>query len=347
MSLAPGSGSPAAGRRPVLDVRNLSTEFTVPGGVARPVADMSLKVGAGETLCIVGESGSGKSVTALSIMRLLATPPLRMSEGEVLLDGRDLLSLSQKQMNEIRGNDVAMIFQEPMTSLNPVLSIGYQIAEVVRRHEGLSWKAARAKAVEMLALVRIPEPARRAREYPHQLSGGMRQRAMIAMALSCHPKLIIADEPTTALDVTIQAQVLELIRDLQRRLGTALLLITHDLGVVAETADRVIVMYAGRKMEEAPVRELFANPRHPYTRGLLQSMPRLRSSLTETDDSNARLTEISGIVPPLSQLPPGCAFAPRCPLAEARCTQQRPEYEQTSPQHFVACWKTAHAEAVS
>jgi peptide/nickel transport system ATP-binding protein len=338
-----GGGDPAA-RRNVLDVRNLSTEFVVPGGVAKPVSDMSLSVSEGETLCIVGESGSGKSVTALSIMRLLATPPMRMSEGEVLLDGRDLLKLSQKQMNEIRGNDVSMIFQEPMTSLNPVLSIGYQIAEVIRRHQRVSWKDARAKAVEMLALVRIPEPARRAREYPHQLSGGMRQRAMIAMALSCHPKLIIADEPTTALDVTIQAQVLELIRDLQRRLGTALLLITHDLGVVAETADRVIVMYAGRKMEEAPVRELFANPKHPYTRGLLKSMPRLRSSLSEPEDARTRLTEISGIVPPLADLPPGCSFAPRCPLAEVACVQRRPDYEQTGPDHWVACWKAVPAQ---
>jgi peptide/nickel transport system ATP-binding protein len=334
-----------SGRR-ILEVRNLSTEFVVPGGVARAVNGVSLSVSEGETLCVVGESGSGKSVTALSIMRLLSAPPMRMSEGEVLLDGRDLLKLSQKEMNDVRGNDVSMIFQEPMTSLNPVLTIGYQIAEVIRRHQGLSRKDAHAKAVDMLTLVRIPEPARRAREYPHQLSGGMRQRAMIAMALSCNPKVIIADEPTTALDVTIQAQVLELIRDLQRRLGTALLLITHDLGVVAETADNVIVMYAGRKVEEAPVRELFAHPRHPYTRGLLKSMPRLRSSLNETEDARPRLAEISGIVPLLTELPVGCSFAPRCPLAESACREKQPGYEQVGRDHWVACWKSATIEQV-
>jgi peptide/nickel transport system ATP-binding protein len=334
------------GGRVALEVRHLSTEFAVPGGVAKAVDDISLSVREGETLCIVGESGSGKSVTALSIMRLLATPPMRMSEGEVLLDGRDLLKLTQKQMNEIRGNDVAMIFQEPMTSLNPVLTIGYQISEVIRRHQRLSRTEAHAKAIEMLMLVRIPEPARRAREYPHQLSGGMRQRAMIAMALSCAPKVIIADEPTTALDVTIQAQVLELIRDLQRRLGTALLLITHDLGVVAETADNVIVMYAGRKVEEAPVRDLFARPKHPYTRGLLKSMPRLKSSLTESEDSRPRLAEIAGIVPPLTELPAGCAFAPRCSLAESACREKLPAYQRVGPDHWVACWKSAAIERV-
>ncbi len=300
---------------------------------------MSLSVRKGETLCVVGESGSGKSVTALSIMRLLNSP-MRISGGELLLEGRDLLKLSQKEMNDVRGNDVSMIFQEPMTSLNPVLTIGYQIAEVIRRHQGLSKKEARLKAVDMLTLVRIPEPARRAREYPHQLSGGMRQRAMIAMALSCNPKVIIADEPTTALDVTIQAQVLELIRDLQRRLGTAMLLITHDLGVVAETADNVIVMYAGRKIEEAPVRQLFAQPRHPYTRGLLKAMPRLRSSVSEPEGPSPHLFEITGIVPPLTALPTGCSFAPRCPLAENICRERVPDYEQVGPGHWVACWKS-------
>ncbi len=330
--------------RKILEVRDLSTEFVVPGGVARAVNGISLSVSEGETLCIVGESGSGKSVTALSIMRLLGSS--RMSGGEVLLDGRDLLKLTQKEMNDVRGNEVSMIFQEPMTSLNPVLTIGYQISEVIRRHQGLSRKDAHAKAIEMLALVRIPEPARRVREYPHQLSGGMRQRAMIAMALSCTPKVIIADEPTTALDVTIQAQVLELIRDLQRRLGTALLLITHDLGVVAETADNVIVMYAGRKVEEASVRDLFARPKHPYTRGLLKSMPRLKSSLNESEDARPRLTEISGIVPPLTELPPGCSFAPRCPLAESACREKQPAYEQVGPEHWVACWKSVAVEQV-
>jgi len=323
----------------LLEVRALSTEFTVASGVARPVHDLSLSLQEGRTLCMVGESGSGKTVSALSIMRLLGTPPLRRHEGEVLLTGRDLLKLDDEAMNRVRGKDIAMIFQEPMTSLNPVLTIGYQIAEVVRRHEGLTWKEAEARAMEMLRLVRIPEPARRMREYPHQLSGGMRQRAMIAMALSCNPKVIIADEPTTALDVTIQAQVLQLIRDLQRRLGMALLLITHDLGVVAETADRVIVMYAGRKIEEAPVRELFARPLHPYTRGLLQSAPRLRSSLAAK--ARSRLAEISGTVPMLTELPAGCAFAARCPLADENCRQRYPEYRAVVADHAVACWKAA------
>jgi len=323
----------------LLEVRGLSTEFTVPGGVARPVHDLSLSLQEGRTLCVVGESGSGKSVSALSIMRLLGTPPLRRHEGEVLLAGRDLLKLDDEAMNRVRGKDIAMIFQEPMTSLNPVLTIGYQIAEVVRRHERLSWKEAEARAMEMLRLVRIPEAAQRMREYPHQLSGGMRQRAMIAMALSCSPKVIIADEPTTALDVTIQAQVLQLIRDLQRRLGTALLLITHDLGIVAETADRVIVMYAGRKIEEAPVRELFARPLHPYTRGLLQSVPRLRSSLAAKGRS--RLAEISGTVPMLTELPTGCAFAARCPMADETCRGRYPDYRPVAADHAVACWKAA------
>ena len=331
----------------LLEVEDLGTWFYTRQGIVKAVDGVKFEVASGETLAIVGESGCGKSMTALSLMRLIPDPPGRIVSGSIKLGGRNLLELSEEEMRKVRGNEISMIFQEPMTSLNPVMTIGKQIAEALILHRDLNRKAALKRAVEMLDLVRIPEPGQRAKEYPHQLSGGMRQRAMIAMALACNPKVLIADEPTTALDVTIQAQVLELIRDLQRRLGTALLLITHDLGVVAETADRVIVMYAGRKMEEAPVRELFANPRHPYTRGLLQSMPRLRSSLTEADDANARLSEITGIVPPLSQLPPGCAFAPRCPLAEANCTQQRPAYERAGPQHFVACWKTAHAEAVS
>jgi peptide/nickel transport system ATP-binding protein len=323
----------------ILDVRNLTTELAAYGARARPVNGVSLSLKRGRTLSIVGESGSGKSVTALSIMRLISTPAMRTSAGQVLLEGRDLLKLSQQEMNGVRGNEIAMIFQEPMTSLNPVLTIGYQIAEVLRRHQHLSKSAAAAKAIELLSLVRIPEPARRVREYPHQLSGGMRQRAMIAMALSCNPKILIADEPTTALDVTIQAQVLELIGDLQRRLGTSVLLITHDLGVVAETSDDVIVMYAGRKVEEAPVRELFANPAHPYTRGLLKSMPKLRSSTTDVGAKRPRLVEISGIVPPITDLPVGCSFAPRCPLAEEACTLRQPDYEQVDKDHWVACWK--------
>ena len=322
----------------LLDVRHLSVEFRAPGEVARAVNDLSFTVDAGQTLCIVGESGSGKSVTALSIMRLLASPPMHLAGGEVFFEGRDLLGLGHEQMNQVRGNEISMIFQEPMTSLNPVLSIGYQIAEVVRRHQGLSRKQALDKAVELLSLVRIPEPQRRVREYAHQLSGGMRQRAMIAMALACRPKLLIADEPTTALDVTIQAQVLELIGDLQQQIGAAVVLITHDLGVVAETADKVIVLYAGRKMEEAPVRELFARPRHPYTRGLLRSMPRLGSSIDQADDAQTRLNEISGIVPSLTDLPAGCAFAPRCPLATEICGREIPPFRLYGAGHQAACW---------
>jgi peptide/nickel transport system ATP-binding protein len=330
----------AAGRRGplVLNVHNLTTEIVLPEGVAKAVNGVSLQVAAGETLCIVGESGSGKSVTALSIMRLISTPPMRPGGGEVFLEGRDLLKLTRRQVNAVRGNEISMIFQEPMTSLNPVLTIGYQIAEVIRRHQHTTRRAAKARAVEMLELVRIPEPERRAREYPHQLSGGMRQRAMIAMALACNPKLLIADEPTTALDVTIQAQVLELIGDLQRRLGTAVILITHDLGVVAETAQNVVVMYAGRKVEEASVDELFGRPRHPYTLGLMRSMPRLGASAHADDISIGRLTEIPGIVPPLSELPRGCAYAPRCALAEVICRAESPELQSVSHGHWSACW---------
>jgi peptide/nickel transport system ATP-binding protein len=324
--------------RAVIDVRNLVTEIVLPEGISRAVDDVSLKVHNGKTLCIVGESGSGKSVTALSIMQLISSPPMRKGGGQVLFDGRDLLALNQSQMSEVRGNDISMIFQEPMTSLNPVLTIGYQIAEVIRRHQKLKLGQARARAIEMLELVRIPEPVRRASEYPHQLSGGMRQRAMIAMALSCHPKLLIADEPTTALDVTIQAQVLELIEDLQTRLGTAVIFITHDLGVVAEIADAVIVMYAGQKVEEAPVDALFARPHHPYTVGLLGSMPKLGSNAGTPKRLRPRLTEIPGIVPSLIALPPGCSYAPRCPLADEICRRERPPLKAIDAAHSTACW---------
>jgi peptide/nickel transport system ATP-binding protein len=329
-----------ASSRPTLEVRDLTTEIVFSRTVSRAVDSLSLTINAGETLCIVGESGSGKSVTALSIMQLISSPPMRKGGGEVLLNGRDLLKLNQRQMNEVRGNEISMIFQEPMTSLNPVLTIGYQIAEVARRHQGLSKDQARERAIEMLALVRIPEPARRAKEYPHQLSGGMRQRAMIAMALACNPKLLIADEPTTALDVTIQAQVLELIAELRLRLGTSVMLITHDLGVVAETADNVVVMYAGRKVEEASVDKLFARPRHPYTLGLLKSMPKLGSSVSESDSTRTRLTEIPGIVPPLTALPKGCAYAPRCRLAEDVCRAEQPAFRQITAAHWAACWNS-------
>jgi peptide/nickel transport system ATP-binding protein len=271
-------------------------------------------------------------------MRLIPDPPGRIVSGAVKLAGRNLLELSEEQMRKVRGNDISMIFQEPMTSLNPVMTIGKQIAEALILHRDLNRKEAFKRAVEMLDLVKIPEPSQRAKEYPHQLSGGMRQRAMIAMALACNPKVLIADEPTTALDVTIQAQILELILELQREFGAAVILITHDLGVVAETARRVIVMYAGRKVEEAEVGELFARPMHPYTAGLMASIPRLDLMRGEARDNATRLQEIPGIVPPLFALPEGCAFAPRCPKADDLCRRERPTYQKKRPGHWVACW---------
>jgi peptide/nickel transport system ATP-binding protein len=323
----------------LLDVENLQTFFFTRHGILKAVDGVSFSVRPTETLAIVGESGCGKSVTALSLMRLVPDPPGRIVGGAVRLAGLDLLALSEEAMRGVRGNEISMIFQEPMTSLNPVMTIGRQIAEVLLLHEDLSRGAAHRKAVDMLRLVRIPEPEQRAREYPHQLSGGMRQRAMIAMALACNPKILIADEPTTALDVTIQAQILDIILELQRKLGTAVILITHDLGVVAETAQRVIVMYAGRKVEEAPVEELFARPLHPYTHGLLASIPRLGLMRGEIDHTGDRLQEIPGMVPPLTNLPEGCAFAPRCPHAIDRCHRQYPGYEQNRSGHWVACWR--------
>jgi peptide/nickel transport system ATP-binding protein len=325
--------------QPVLEVSGLSTVFHTRRGLVRAVQDVSFSVNPGETLAIVGESGCGKTITALSLMRLIPIPPGEIVSGSVKVDGTDLLRLDEAAMRQMRGSKIAMIFQEPMTALNPLLTIGRQIAEMVVLHDKLSRRAARGRAVEMLHRVRIPEPERRAREYPHQMSGGMRQRAMIAMALACKPKVLIADEPTTALDVTIQAQILDLIGDLRHEFGTAVVLITHDLGVVAETADRVIVMYAGRKVEEAPVRELFANPMHPYMTGLLSSIPKAGSArgLTRPED---RLTEIPGIVPPLNDLPSGCAFNPRCPMAEDQCRVAVPPFEAKRPNHFAACWRT-------
>ena len=321
----------------VLQVDGLSTYFFTRGGIVKAVDDLSFSLARGETLGIVGESGCGKSMTALSVMRLVPTPPGRIVAGSVELNGVNLLTLDEAAMRDIRGNEISMIFQEPMTSLNPVLTIGYQISEALRLHQGMSKSEAMTRAVEMLRLVRIPEPAQRAKEYPHQLSGGMRQRAMIAMALSCNPKVLIADEPTTALDVTIQAQILDLILDLKEKLGTAVILITHDLGVIAETAQRVIVMYAGRKVEECDVDGIFAEPLHPYTNGLLASVPRLGIMAGE-DEANARLTEIPGIVPALNDLPPGCVFAPRCPFADAHCQAEYPPYEEKRPGHWAACW---------
>ena len=322
----------------VLDVKNLQTVFFTNSGLFRAVDDVSFSVRRGETLAIVGESGCGKSVTALSIMRLVPDPPGRIVGGSVTLEGTELLELDEAEMRAIRGNRISMIFQEPMTSLNPVIRIGDQITEAVRLHRSITRKEAWAKAVEMLRLVRIPEPERRATEYPHQLSGGMRQRAMIAMALACRPALLIADEPTTALDVTIQAQILALIVELQKELGTGLILITHDLGVVAQTAQRVIVMYAGKKVEEASVEALFENPRHPYTRGLMASMPAVA---TFGSNSDARLVEIPGMVPSLTNLPPGCAFAPRCPLAIDRCRAEYPPLQDWGDNHLAACWRAA------
>ena len=324
----------------VLEVTGLVTEFHTREGAGRAVNGVSFSVQPGETLGIVGESGCGKSVTALSILGLVPSPPGRVVAGCASLEGRDLLAMSARELGDVRGNEVAMIFQEPMTSLNPVLTAGYQIGEALRRHEGLSRRSAKARSIELLELVRIPEPERRVDEYPHQLSGGMRQRAMIAMALACNPKVLIADEPTTALDVTIQAQVLDLILDLQARLDTAVILITHDLGVIAEAAHRVIVMYAGRKVEEADVRPLFAAPLHPYTRGLMASVPQLGRTT-----SAGRLAEIPGVVPSLTGMPEGCAFAPRCPLADARCRAEVPPFEERLPNHRVACWHAGEQAA--
>ena len=325
---------------PLLVVEDLRTQFLTRRGAFKAVDGVGFSLSAGETLAIVGESGCGKSVTALSLMRLVPDPPGRIVGGSVRLAGVDLLALDEEAMRAVRGKDVAMIFQEPMTSLNPVITIGSQIAEVLLLHEPLSRAQAWRKAVDMLRLVRIPEPEQRAKAYPHQLSGGMRQRAMIAMALACNPKVLIADEPTTALDVTIQAQILTIIVELQRKLGTAVILITHDLGVVAETAQRVIVMYAGRKVEEAAVDDLFAQPQHPYTRGLLASIPRLDLMRGARDTSADRLQEIPGTVPSLADLPPGCAFAPRCAFAQDRCRAAIPPYEAKRPGHLAACWRS-------
>ena len=318
---------------PLLDVRNLQTHFRTPDGVNRAVDGLSFHVNAGETVAIVGESGCGKSVTAMSILRLIPEPPGKIA-GEIRFQGRDLVKLSEPEMRAIRGNEVSMIFQEPMTSLNPVLTVARQIGETVRLHQGLSRQDAERKSVEMLRLVGIPAPERRVKEYPHQLSGGMRQRVMIAMALACNPQLLIADEPTTALDVTIQAQILDLMRDLKHRVGAAIVLITHDLGVVAEVAERVIVMYAGRKVEEARVEELFANPKHPYTQGLLGAVPKLGSSL---DGTTERLAEIPGLVPSLKQRIDGCVFAGRCPKVTDLCRAVAPALEAKAPNHTAAC----------
>ena len=317
----------------VLEVDKLQTHFFTQTGTVKAVDGVSYAVHRGETLGVVGESGCGKSVTALSIMRLVASPPGRIVGGAVRLEGQDLLKLGDVEMENVRGNDVSMIFQEPMTSLNPVYTVGEQIAEVIRLHEGLNRRDALDRTIEMLRLVHIPTPERRVHNYPHQFSGGMRQRVMIAMALSCNPKLLIADEPTTALDVTIQAQILDLLGEMKSRFGMAIMLITHAMGVVAETAQRVVVMYAGRVVEEASVERLFAQPLHPYTQGLIRSIPRIDTSVGKKQ----RLEAIAGMVPGLIDPPPGCRFAPRCKFARPACTEAVPELRAVEAGHKVAC----------
>ena len=322
----------------VLEIRDLATHFFTRDGVVRAVDGVSFDLAAGDTLGIVGESGCGKSVTALSILRLIAPETGRIVNGSVRFEGRELTALSDAEMRDIRGHKISMIFQEPMTSLNPVMTIGMQIAENVVRHWGVSWAAARDRAHEMLDLVRLSDARRRLDEYPHQLSGGMRQRVMIAMALSCNPQVLIADEPTTALDVTIQAQILDLMLELKEKLGTAIIMITHDLGVVAETAQRVVVMYAGRKVEEASTEELFARPMHPYTRGLMRAIPQIDPA-AEIAGRRPRLHEIAGMLPALNRPIAGCAFAPRCSLATPHCHTERPAIEEIAPEHRVSCWE--------
>jgi peptide/nickel transport system ATP-binding protein len=318
---------------PLLDIRDLKVHFKTDDGWLHAVDGVSLAVERGETVCVVGESGCGKTVTAMSVLKLLPMPPGRIVGGQVLWQGRDLVPASAEEMRRVRAKEISIIFQEPMTSLNPVYTVGEQIAESVRLHEGMSRKAAFDRAVEMLALVRIPTPERRAHDYPHQFSGGMRQRVMIAIALACNPKLVIADEPTTALDVTIQAQILDLLAELKARLGMAVLLITHAMGVVAEVAQRVVVMYAGKVVEEAGVQELFANPRHPYTQGLIRSIPRIDTAAVH----KVRLEQIPGTVPKLIAPPEGCRFAPRCKHATPRCTAATPQLREPVPGHKVAC----------
>ncbi len=324
----------------LLEIKNLSTHFYTQDGVVKAVNGISYTMGEGETLGIVGESGCGKSVSMLSVMRLIPQPPGRIETGQVLFCGRDLLKIPDDEMRRVRGADIAMIFQDPMTSLNPVLTVGFQIMEALKLHQGMNTHQARERSAELLSMVGIPNPADRLDDYPHQFSGGMRQRAMIAMSLSCNPKLLIADEPTTALDVTIQAQIIDLVKRLQEQLGMAVIWITHDLGVVARLTRRVIVMYAGYIIEDAPVKELYGAPRHPYTIGLLGSLPRLDEA------PGAKLLSIPGQPPDLVALPQGCPFAPRCGFAVERCLNENPSLEIVSPQHKVACWEHARTKGI-
>jgi peptide/nickel transport system ATP-binding protein len=317
----------------LLDIRGLKTHFATDDGWVHAVDGVDLALDRGETLGVVGESGCGKTVTALSVLGLLAMPPARIIAGEIVWRGRNLVSLPADEMRRLRSKEIAIVFQEPMTSLNPVYTVGDQIAEVIRLHDGLGRRAARERTIEMLRLVHISNPEQRLRDYPHQFSGGMRQRVMIAMALSCSPQLLIADEPTTALDVTIQAQILELLAELKSRLGMAVMLITHQMGVVAESAQRVVVMYAGKVIEEAPVAELFANPRHPYTQGLIRSIPRIDTAARQ----KTRLEAIAGTVPNLVDPAPGCRFAPRCRFVSPECLAATPELRKVAPDHKVAC----------
>ncbi|WP_253609907.1 MULTISPECIES: ABC transporter ATP-binding protein [unclassified Bradyrhizobium] len=317
----------------LLDIKGLKTHFTTDDGILQAVDGVDISINRGETLCVVGESGCGKTVTAMSILKLIAMPPGKIVEGEIIFEGRDLVPLTSHQLDDIRAKEIGFIFQEPMTSLNPVLTIGEQIAESLRRHEAVTKKQALERTIEMLKLVQIPNAGGRVHHYPHQFSGGMRQRVMIAMALACRPKLVIADEPTTALDVTIQAQILDLLQDMKERFGMAVMLITHAMGVVAETAQRVVVMYAGKVVEEAPVDELFGNPGHPYTQGLIRSIPRIDLDAAH----KTRLEAIGGSVPILINPPPGCRFAARCKYAMSICTEKEPRLREIAPGHRMAC----------